>query len=412
MYLENATLELVRELNQKSKEAAAGIPFFRHIFFIRQDKSLISTDERAGISVFDVDSGTQLNFRRRDRQIFCAATSPDGKMLATVDRESSAVLICNIDSLETVERGHSAQVLSVAIAPDGKTAVTGSWDGSARYWDLESGKGTTFVNTSRSELGSNTKGIVNAVAYSRDGRSYAAGIYESRLVIVDSVTQQQHDTVWDNNLIESIAFSPDSKLIAVGTYTPHDSRIGIFDCINGKQVKTLKGHTESVRCVEFTPDGKRLISSDRDATVRVWNIDSGISERTWKVNYTDFVAIHPDGKVVAFDPADQLKCWDINSGIDQVHYGMKHFLHLRAGVYMPDGKILIAAGGNEITFWDSVSGKQMFKFECPGMTSLSISKDGKLLLSGHIDSTALLWRIPDFNNSPQPSGSSETTNNK
>jgi WD40 repeat protein len=66
--------------------------------------------------------------------------------------------------------------------------------------------------------------------------------------------------------VNSAAFSPDGKRLAFGSGDGlHNSdfkpgEVTLWDVVTGKPIRTLRGHTSGVRCIAFSPDGKRLVS--------------------------------------------------------------------------------------------------------------------------------------------------------
>ena len=69
----------------------------------------------------------------------------------------------------------------------------------------------------------------------------------------------------------SVAFRPDGRYIAGGNYK---NTLWIWDSRRHKLVAMWEGHSSSVRCIEFTPDGKGLMSGSDDATIKYWDMTS------------------------------------------------------------------------------------------------------------------------------------------
>jgi WD40 repeat protein len=70
-----------------------------------------------------------------------------------------------------------------------------------------------------------------------------------------------------SNVVESIAFSPDGRRLAVGG---DGSDVELIDANSGQVVESLRGHSAAVRTLAFSPDGRRLAAGSADNTVDVW----------------------------------------------------------------------------------------------------------------------------------------------
>jgi WD40 repeat protein len=70
--------------------------------------------------------------------------------------------------------------------------------------------------------------------------------------------------------IETMTYSPDGKLMAIGT---SDGHIQLWDTEQAEKITTLEGHTDKVTTIVFSPDGERFASGSKDKTVRIWNLN-------------------------------------------------------------------------------------------------------------------------------------------
>ena len=75
-----------------------------------------------------------------------------------------------------------------------------------------------------------------------------------------------------------MAFSPDGRCaLSGGTYATDisgmpDATLRLWDVETGKVVRSFDGHTDVVRSVAFSPDGRRALSGSRDMTMRLWRL--------------------------------------------------------------------------------------------------------------------------------------------
>jgi WD40 repeat protein len=97
----------------------------------------------------------------------------------------------------------------------------------------------------------------------------------------------------------------------------NDQTLKVWDIKTGEIVRTLGGHTGSVRAVVVTPDGRFAISASGDETLKVWNIKTGEIVRTaeGQTHGSNARVVMPDGRFAISASFDRtLKIWDIQTG--------------------------------------------------------------------------------------------------
>lgn len=216
---------------------------------------------------------------------------------------------------------------------------------------------------------------------------------------------QMEDTVstGTSHNVHAVAFSLDGKILAGGSW---DKTIKLWDAKTGKLIRTLFGHDSYVGTVKFSPDGRTLASGSFDRTIKLWNINTGELERTIrsKGGAVHKVEFSTDGKIVAAACLDNtvepwkatVTLWNAKNGRLVRQITPKYPSHVVA--FSPAGKILATGGGGRfgpVLLWDFNTGVLLSKLEghTATLTDLAFSKDGKTLISGSADRTAILWDI-------------------
>ncbi|MEG4329313.1 WD40 repeat domain-containing protein, partial [Microcoleus sp. herbarium5] len=166
--------------------------------------------------------------------------------------------------------GHTDSVYAVDLAPDGKRAISASYDKTLKIWDTETG---TEVRT----LTDHTD-VVEALAIAPDGKTVISASWHNTLKIWDTETGTEVRTlIGHTDVVNAVAIAPDGKTAISASY---DHTLKIWDLLSGTEVRTLTGHSNFVTGVAITPDGKKAISASGDHTLKIWDTETGTEVRT------------------------------------------------------------------------------------------------------------------------------------
>jgi RNA polymerase sigma factor (sigma-70 family) len=173
------------------------------------------------------------------------------------------------------------------------------------------------------------------------------------------------------NLIGSVAYSPDGKILAAGGY---HGVIFLYDAATGRKLRELQAYASQFPPIAFSPDGKTLASAG-GKTIQLWDVDTGqelrqFSARVSNEHYHRFttpLVFSPDGKALASVSALDhcVRVWDAKTGKELVKL-QGHQDPVRCLAFSPDGKTLFSAGGDVVTagsvrVWSVATGKELRK---------------------------------------------------
>jgi serine/threonine protein kinase len=162
--------------------------------------------------------------------------------------------------------------------------------------------------------------------------------------------------------------------------------------------KTLTGHSDRVRSVVYSPDGRYLASGSLDKTIKIWEVATGTELRTltgYSIGVLS-VVYSPDGHYLASGSNDNtIKIWEVATG-KQLRTPTGHSEVVRSVVYSPDGRYLASGSQDKtIKIWEVATGKELRTLTGHSQTVVSVaySPDGRYLASGSSDKTIKIWRV-------------------
>ena len=303
--------------------------------------------------------------------------------------------------LRTFE-GHTSWVHGVALTSDGRRAVSASWDGTLRVWDLESGRTVRTI-----EAHSNW---INGVALTPDnGRAISAS--------ADRTLR-----VWDlesGELVRSLEGHADRvNAVAVIPGCNHaisassDGTLRVWDLQSGQSLLTLEGHSATVNAVAVTPDGQTAVSASSDRTLRVWNLRSGQSLRILRghLDWVNSVVTTQDGMRAVSGSADHtLRIWELESG-QSLRTLEGHSNRVNAVVLVPDGcRAISGSADHTLRLWDLERGRLLRTLEghTDWVTTVAVMPDARRAISGSADRTLRIWDLERRESVPKLAGHAE-----
>ncbi len=320
------------------------------------------------------------------------AITPDGKLAVSGSYRDLKVWDLEFGIERFTLTGHFAEVNCVAITPDGRLAVSGTdlRENSIKVWNLRTGKELFTLKGHSSR--------VFSVAITSDGRRAVSASADNMIKVWDlengvelfSLPTQQE-------AVRSIAIASNGQL-AVSTASKGGIRV--WNLATASEVYTLTGHNplQVVRAVAVTPDGKLAVSGSGDKTVKVWDLENR-RELFTLAGHTDSVisvAITPDGKTAVSGSDDRtIKIWDLETGIERATL-TGHTHSVEAVTITSDGRRVVSSSDDKtIKIWDldTIGPSPVFSRHEGVVEVVAVSPNGQMVVSGSNDKTIKIWDL-------------------
>jgi WD40 repeat protein len=314
------------------------------------------------------------------------AFSPDGRTLA-----SGAVLvrITLWDLDKRVPRhtfdAHHRGIVTLAVAPDGKTAVTGSYyDDEARLWDMATGK--TLRRFPRPGVG------LWQARFAPNGRTLALS-HIQEITLWDVATAALQRQIKAQGRIVSLEFSPDGKTLA--SQSIDDEKVHLWDVQAGRERLALSQKRGGSYYLAFSPTGERLASTTDD--LYLWDVATG------KLSYKapcrgHYLTYSPDGLLLALY-SEPIRIFEADTGkeLASLKWRANHG-GLWSLAFSPDGRFLAMTELEKVRLWEIATRRDVHTFNGhrSWTTSVAFTPNGKALLSGSEDATAVIWDMTPF----------------
>jgi len=193
--------------------------------------------------------------------------------------------------------------------------------------------------------------------------------------------------------VSSAGYSPDGRFILS---TSGDKTIRVWEAGSGALLHTLTKHMGTVFSAEYSPDGQFIVSVSDDQTLRIWEVESRALVQTLK-GHTDRVTsagYSPDGRFIVSASGDKtVRVWEAANGAS-LRTLERHTGAVWSAGYSPDGRFIASASEDKtVRVWEAGSGMPFhtFKGHTDGVNSARYSPDGRFIVSASWDKTVRVW---------------------
>jgi len=251
---------------------------------------------RRGATIFSRD-GLPLAVLDHPAAVNRAAFSTDGGLIATAGSDGDAI-VWNSDGgrVRTFDGPATGRAYDVGFDPLSRTLVVASSDGAARVWALSGEREAVLSlhgNQVRRARFGNNKDLVLTASRDSTARTWKVetsapratfaghdGSVEAAIFLPGGLlaTGGEDGTVrtWVTQLQPSLRPAPPGTSPPEPTRDPRATIEG--DIVRLDNGVTLRGHRDDVLSVEFSPDGRTVVTASKDGDARIWNVDTGRSK--------------------------------------------------------------------------------------------------------------------------------------
>lgn len=317
--------------------------------------------------------------------------SPDGKLALSISNDREQIFLSDAQTWKVVHRfkGHDGlKVTALAFSADGKRFASGGYDGRVCIWDIESRKevvkfeghrtGKTFEIDGK-DLQQNSP---DQVIFSPDDKQVLSFevLSSGQVWLWDAATGKKiHQVDLKGYSLSRAIFTRDGRWILAilynrageGTWEP-----AVLDAQTGKEVRRLAGTFKIEHLIldlTVTEPGKHVVACCHDATIRIWEIESGKEIKRLSVATKDVLrgfALSHDGRLVIAWDQKMTKKWTT----ERVELGGGRFEVTATQKLLPDGD-------PTVHLWDVKTGKLLGSKTYKGpLTTVHFTPDGRQLL--------------------------------
>jgi WD40 repeat protein len=204
----------------------------------------------------------------------------------------------------------------------------------------------------------------------------------------------------ENIAIADAAFNPDGTMV----FYAAEQRLVLWDVTTGEVIhefatdaEVVGGHTDTIRCVAFGPDGTQVASAGDDGLLIIWDVATGAVVRQFTAgDGINSISFNPDGTMLlAGSDDDLIILWDVTTGTEVRRY-TGHDGAVNSVIFSADGEFILSGSDDDTArLWDVTTGAVIQEFigHDGDVTSVVFHEGGDYIITGSDDNTVRRWNV-------------------
>jgi len=369
--------------------------------FSPNGRYVVTAGNGSEATVWDATTGDQVTLLDEPQggRVKDATFSPDSQRVLTSDVDGTARVwdAAPTQLLLSVPEPDRATLSGAAFNAGGSEIVTAGTDGTARVWDAVTGAQVAVLDEGKAgsnfAIGGNA---VNMAAFSPNGTEVVTASRDGTARIWDVATGRQLVELPAQYIVYAAQFSANGAEVM----TANDGgQVTIWDAASGKMLSQFAATNTFLYDAALSPGGTEIATTAEDGTARIWDVKT--SKQLLVVhepagNPMGTVAFNPAGtEIVTASDDGSARIWDLKTGAQLLAVHDPGGYKLYDAAFSPDGsKIVTASGSGDATIWDATSGKALVSLGyAQGVTifSAAFSPNGRDVLTASYDGLASVW---------------------